>query len=538
MFISTFLIDLKNLPSPIDNKNMLNVQQPSPTKPQSAKQLQNLIDFEQNDSGYIGLFLRHRQNFDLFDNDFHRQIHYELNPKLFAINEPYLMKTERDSLMKLKKMNEESDTAVDDKKKSNGTLRKRKKNLDKKLALLDGNFGSAEEKLMATNLIEKYIIMDNESGGGGGGKKNAKKTLLKSINLKEMNSNLEAQSFVDSLFCNRFESLNYRTKLLCNPFSKTIKVKFGLSNFLIPPRCSFAGIDVIDGVKMLTRYLKRTSIDMTSSSKSLVCTRNPFIFIMDPAWDNNKSVKRKRTYETVSLDYMRRLCKESRILLDLIDSLRQSCPTQKMLKKIPTTSIVCAIWTTNLDKDFVIDEMLPLLNLRLSHVLKWHKVTKIGLPVKVHGGQEYLILATKSSKNINDDQKSSKNNNNKNNIDNHKNGIIVSIPSAIHSHKPSIMPIIHRLFDFNQNDSGDVHHDQTLHCSMSKCSNSNETATTAATATAIKNDDNNNHYWLIANEFINYLCGIELFARYLQTGFHSIGYECIKLQNEKLFGNN
>ncbi|KAH9419127.1 Methyltransferase-like protein 4 [Dermatophagoides pteronyssinus] len=516
---------------------MLNVQQLPPTTPRAAQQLQNLIDFEQNDSGYIGLFLRHRQNFDWFDNDFNRQIHYELNSKLFAINEPYLMKTERDSLMKLKKMNEESANMVDDKKKSNGTLRKRKKNLDKKLALLDGNFGSTEEKIMATNLIERYLIINDESDGGcNGGKKNAKKTLLKSINLKEMNSNLEAQSFVDSLFCNRFESLNYRTKLLCNPFSKTIKAKFGLSNFLIPPRCSFAGIDVIDGVKMLTRYLKRTSIDMTSSSKSLICTRNPFIFIMDPAWDNNKSVKRKRTYETVSLDYMRRLCKESRILLDLIDSLRQSCPTQKMLKKPSSTSIVCAIWTTNLDKDFVIDEMLPSLNLRLSHVLKWHKVTKIGLPVKVHGGQEYLILATKSSKNNNDDQISSKNNNN--NIDNHKNGIIVSIPSAIHSHKPSIMPIIHRLFDFNHNDFGDIHPDLTLHCSMSKCSNV-ETAAAAA-ATAIKNDDNdlNNHYWLVANEFINYLCGIELFARYLQTGFHSIGYECIKLQNEKLFGHN
>ncbi|XP_046914732.2 LOW QUALITY PROTEIN: methyltransferase like 4 [Dermatophagoides farinae] len=511
-----------------------------PLTPRTAQQLQNLIDFEQNDSGYIGLFLRHRQNFEWFDNDFNRQIHYELNPKLFAINEPYLMKTERDSLMKLKKLDEESIT-IDDKKKPNGTLRKRKKNLDKKLALLDGNFGSTEEKLMVTNLIEKYLIIDNDcsGSGGGGGKKNAKKTLLKSINLKEMNSNLEAQSFVDSLFCNRFESLNYRTKLLCNPFSKTIKTKFGLSNFLIPPRCSFAGIDVIDGVKMLTRYLKRTSIDTTSSSKSLICTRNPFIFIMDPAWDNNKSVKRKRTYETVSLDYMRRLCQESRILLDIIDSLKQSCPKQKMLKKTSSSSsssIVCAIWTTNLDKDFVIDEMLPLLNLRLSHVLKWHKVTKIGLPVKVHGGQEYLILATKSSKNNNnDDQKSSMNHNNNNNQ--HQNGIIVSIPSAIHSHKPSILPIIHRLFDFNHhNDSADVHHDLTLHCSMSmsKCSN------VEATATAIKNDDNdsNNHYWLVANEFINYLCGIELFARYLQTGFHSIGYECIKLQNEKLFGHN
>lgn len=479
-----------------------------------------LSDIEKSDSGFLGIFLRHKQNLKWLDSKYNRHVNYELNSKLFAINEPYLMKTERDSLLKLKINSEMTSETDETSKKLKNSLKKRKKNFDKKLSLLDGNFSSPEEKSMALSLIEKYLNNNNNNSELVITKNCNKKLLLNSLNLQELDSNPEAQTFVNSLFCNRFESLNYRTKLLCNPYYKTIKVKFGLSNFLIPPRCSFAGIDVIEGVKMLTKYLTLSSID-SSLNQKLICYKNPFVIIMDPAWDNNKSVKRKRTYETVSLDYLRRLCKETKLLIDLIISLK----SRKILSKntkMEQPSIICAIWTTNLDKDFVIEEMLPLMNMKLSYVFKWHKITKIGLPVKVHAGQEFLILA-----------ESKDNFHTKNSMptdSNYHQGIMVSIPSAIHSHKPTIMPMISKLYNFNLNifqkpepinTENDQRQTSTIKDDVSRMDHQN---------------NNDSNYWLVANEFIHSMIGIELFSRYLQPGFHSIGFECIKLQNEKMFG--
>lgn len=476
-----------------------------------------LSDIEKSDSGFLGIFLRHKQNLKWLDSKYNRHVNYELNPKLFAINEPYLMKTERDSLLKLK-MNQEITNETDDGSKKLKNLKKRKKNFDKKLSLLDGNFSSPEEKSMALSLIEKYL--NNNNCELVITKNCNKKLLLNSLNLQEPDSNPEAQTFVNSLFCNRFESLNYRTKLLCNPYYKTIKVKFGLSNFLIPPRCSFAGIDIIEGVKMLNRYLTLSSID-SSINQTLICYKNPFVIIMDPAWDNNKSIKRKRTYETVSLDYLRRLCKETKLLIDLIISLK-SRKTLTNNTKIEQPSIICAIWTTNLDKEFVINEMLPLMNMKLSYIFKWHKITKIGLPVKVHAGQEFLLLA---------ESKENSHNKNSNSADqNYHQGIMVSIPSAIHSHKPTIMPMISKLYNFNKNI---FQIPETINTE-----NEQRQSSTVNDEDSVTDHQNNNdsNYWLVANEFIHSMIGIELFSRYLQPGFHSIGYECIKLQNEKMFG--
>ncbi|UXI18304.1 SET and MYND domain-containing protein 4-like [Sarcoptes scabiei] len=533
-----------------------------------SQQSAERIQFEQSSSGYFGFFLHHQQNLDWFDDNYDRNINYELNPKLFAINEPYLMKTERESLIKMKKQISQIDKAGENQNGSNNSLsnqsKKRKRNLAKKVALMGSNLESQEEQFMAGILIERYLR--NNSKNDDNNKNDDihqsssrseidEKRVLNSVNSKQTESNPEAKTFVDSLFCNRFESLNYRTKLFSNPFYKVIKTKIGLSDFLIPPRCSFAGTDVLDGVKMLINFLKpsndfsdddlKVSKQLNASKRVLICNKNPFVLIMDPAWDNNKSVKRKRSYETVSLDFIRRLCSETRILLDLINSIKIKRSNESPKRKISKnpTSIVCGIWTTNLDKQFVLKEMIPLLGLELCCVLKWHKITKQGLPVKVHGGQEYLILAQKRFKNVDETDKQTK-------FNYKENGLIVSVPSAIHSHKPNIMPIIRKLFCFENdlnltlpNRHCSVHESQYLkakpiqtnghHQNLHHHSDDDQDDYQPQEKNSNHHDDPNQ--CLITNEFINPLCGLELFARYLQVGFHSIGYECIKLQNEKLF---
>ena len=446
---------------------------------------------DDSDTGLVGVLLCHEQKLKWIDRSEKISIYYQLNRKLFQINEPYFMKTERDSLIQMK-INPEINNEILEPgpKKLTNRGKKRKKSVTKKISHLENNL-TLEEKQVAQKLVEKVLRNGSMTGLI---KPIDQHSLLNHIDVKEGESNKAAQSFVNSLFCNRFESLNYRSKMFCNPYNKVEKIKFGLSNYLIPARCSFAGVDIIEGIQTVTKYLKIASVK--SEIPMLVCTKNPFFLVMDPAWDNNKSVKRKRSYETVSLDYLRRMCRELRTLIDLVYSIKSQSLSQSHLP------ILSAIWTTKADKDFVVNEMLPALGLDVTYEFKWHKITKSGLPVKVHGGSEYLIIAQKSSLSESKAQC--------------RKGVLLSIPSAIHSHKPSVMGLFQQLFGV------------TFPYARSRNVDKTELNST-------NDEDFHNEYNIVQNEIIVPLCGLELFARYLHTGFHSIGFECIKLQNELLF---
>lgn len=341
---------------------------------------------------------------------------YELNPKLFAIQEPYLMKTERDSIVKMMDNNnksaDNSDENSDDEEatevpgtENNKTAlnraRKRKKSLIKKVNYLEQNLCSDTERRLASSLIELCLPLPknltkrsrakSESKSGGrkrnpSGSSSASSSsssaltertdlLLRHINSNDHHSNAEAQLFVSELFKNRFESLNYRGKLFCNPYGKVIKVKFGLSNYLIPARCSFAGADIVEGITQLVQELQ---LEPSGSVNYHLNSSRPFFVVMDPAWEN-RSVKRKRSYETVTLDYLRRMCRELKVLLDMVSQVKISSRNSNNQdsqdnNSPPLPLILTAIWTTKADKDFVINEMLPLLGLTLGFELKWHKV--------------------------------------------------------------------------------------------------------------------------------------------------------------------
>lgn len=474
---------------------------------------------------------------------------FELNSKLFAINEPYLMKTERDSLVKLINESEATEngttkvtpTATAKNQQPNGTAqsktvqnraKKRKKALTKKVGYLEQNLANEDERALANKIIDQCLLSlsattpKTTTTAKSPSKRKVsatstttflseKKTdhlLLRHINGDTAIANGDAQAFVQSLFRNRFESLNYRSKLLCNPYSRVLRVKFGISNYLIPSRCSFAGIDICEGIQKLTTDFRAGSFRIRGSSRG-----DPFYVVLDPAWDNNKSVKRKKAYETVSMDYLRRMCRDLAAFLDLVQQSKdlEEAAREEAIATPPTRpSIITAIWTTKADKDFVLEEMHSLLGVQASYDLKWHKVTTSGCPVKIHGGLEYLIIAERWSKTVPSPttQRSL------------RSGLLVSVPSAVHSHKPSLVPIFRKLYSSSPVSTNLDQQVTTTTTGNSRASRSPDYAT-----------EHQGNYSLAPEEIISPLMGVELFARYLQTGFHSIGFECIKLQNEELF---
>lgn len=529
---------------------------------ESAVQRTGLKVIHDENTGLVGIFLVHEQCLTLYNGsvdpltptkqqklpgsrkvvDQQRQITYKLNSSLFAINEPYFMKTERDALLNMVKdsskkkavasKTEANLTPVEDKSAQNKS-KKRKKSLTKKLTYIHSNLENDNERSIVAKLVKLCLNAQYDpetivpSANTNGDSK-----FLAHIAAKwpsELSgSNHEAQTFVDSLFNNRFESLNYQSKVYCNPFDQVLKVKFGITAYLVPARCSFAGTDIVQGIQQLTRHFKISSVTRQENLARLVSTKQPFLVVIDPAWCRNKSVKRKKSYETVSDDYLRRMSTELKVLLELVTSLRTEIRSTNLKTKAQKTKnsqrqatlpeVIVAIWTTKADKDFVLTEMMPLMGIeQCSFDLKWHKVTIHGYPTKIHGGLEYLVVG-----HLFGNGKQSQTGNEFKSV---KRGVLVSVPSAIHSHKPSLVPLMHTLYS--------VDADSTSSKSASSSSSSKRSLTLASEDVLY-----NHREMLVSNEMIAPMEGIELFARSLTTGFHSIGFECIKLQNCNLFQNN
>ena len=163
--------------------------------------------------------------------------------------------------------------------------------------------------------------------------------------------------------------------------------------------------------------------------------------------------------------------------------------------------IIVCIWSTHKEKEFVINKMLPILNCKSTHLLVWHKITRKGQSCKLRGSLEYLIIGRKASETK------------------CLSGVLVSIPSAIHSHKPPLNQLVESLFGKNCVKIGANH----------------KSSAPILEIVSTDSEPNFANNQSLNNSIIKCVLGLELYARYLNSGFHSIGYECLKLQNCKLY---
>ena len=371
---------------------------------------------------------------------------YQLNKALFCINEPFYMKSEKESIQR----------------EILGLKRKRK---------LKRNFYeeklNEKQKLIISKIINQVKLNDNTLSGDNEDAKRAANV--------HINQAIDIQT--NTSFCNDNDHL-----LL-------------IDGYLIPPKCSFMCSDVIHGLQLMHKYYSEGRFQIDKD----------FLIIIDPPW-LNKSVKRKKCYFIQNHQDILKTTQELSLFIN--------CLPIDVLVKI-------AIWTTECEKSFVIDEMIPTLNSTVTHVMLWHKITKTGQSVKLRGGCEYLIIASLivkslTVKSLNYQKLSS---------DDEcmmKNGVLVSIPSAIHSHKPPItFEFIQRIQSLNPNESEII--------IMMENEGQVNTDNKQFAQTEIG---------LIKDRINNRINGLELYARYLRHSFHSIGFECIQLQHELFYESN
>ncbi|XP_074595228.1 methyltransferase like 4 [Brevipalpus obovatus] len=262
-----------------------------------------------------------------------------------------------------------------------------------------------------------------------------------------------------------------------NTFNKPTIFSHVFQEYLIPAMSSFYIGDAREGLnKVLSNMLKHRD--------NLKFEEN-FLIIIDPPWDCNKSVKRKKNYSTQSYVEIIEVCQTLAKLMSQIEATEYDHNNRKI-------RFFVHIWCTEKTKSFVLDKMLPCLGVKYLSSLLWHKVTRYGESVKLRGSKEYLIVA--SSQEDKSDMQLTR--------------LIVSIPSSIHSHKP---PLISNLIG---------------------------TGDTSSTSEIISSSSSS--FWntcspLTHDEYPECLRGIEIYSRYLRSGFISIGLECIRLQCKDLF---
>ena len=234
-------------------------------------------------------------------------------------------------------------------------------------------------------------------------------------------------------------------------------------NYYIPAQCSFQCFDAYQSLTYFHQNFFNTfQID------------DKFLIIIDPPWFGNKSVKRKHCYHTQTEEEIIKVCQK---LSDVIEDIEI---------KNPICDISIAIWTTEKEKSFVYQKLCPIFKTSGSIELTWHKITACFESAKIRGNKEYLIICHKKGPLL-------------------TSGLLITIPSSIHSHKP---PITHEMI-----------------WTIKEEITSN-----------IKNDDSKVQKGsLETNKLPAKLRGLEIYARYLRKNFHSIGLECLKLQIEGLF---
>ena len=359
---------------------------------------------------------------------------YQLNKALFCINEPFYMKSEKESIQR----------------EILGLKRKRK---------LKRNFYqeklNEKQKLIIAKIIDKVKLNHHASSGDNQDAKRAANV--------HINQPIDIQT--NTSFCNDNDHL-----LL-------------IDGYFIPPKCSFMCSDATNGLQRMHKYYSQGRFQVDQN----------FLIIIDPPW-LNKSVKRKKCY----------------FIQNHQDIFKTTQELSFFINCLPLDiDVRIAIWTTECEKSFVIDEMIPMLNSTVTHVMLWHKVTKTGQSVKLRGGCEYLIIASFNNNQLSSDDDRCM----------MKNGVLVSIPSAIHSHKPPItFELIRKIQSLNLNES------EIIIMTENEGQVNADNKQFAQTEIGLTKDRINNK--------IN---GLELYARYLRHSFHSIGFECIQLQHELFY---
>jgi N6-adenosine-specific RNA methylase IME4 len=308
------------------------------------------------------------------------------------------------------------------------------------------------QKCLITKVIEKVFNSVKELQINGSDNSSAKR--IAEMALKIINFN----QYFDTLLCN----------------NNNIPIVLG--QFLIPANCSLMCCEVTHGLKVMQDFYRREKFEVS----------NNFTIIIDPPFSSNKSVKRKHCYQTDHNINILEMCKQLNLLIDLF-------PKQTIIR-------VC-IWTTNREKDFVLNQMLSILGLECTHLLVWHKITRSGQSVKPRGGLEYLIIASRKTSQTKC-----------------FNGILISIPSAIHSHKPPLQELLNQLFSQS--------------CDKS-VENTVNTPVVEFEATSSEPDSDRSQ--LLSPAIYSPLNSLELYARYLNVGFHSIGLEALKLQHHSFY---
>jgi len=377
------------------------------------------------DEQLIGIYLEHNRS--------QVNSNYELSETLFAINEPFYMRTEKEALI------------------SNRDSVKRKKRLLNKKNIYEELF-TTSQKLLIKKVVDKV------------------RHTIKQLEIN-ISDNSSAQQIADIAL--KQNNLNqYSDTLLCN--ANHMSVISG--EFIIPPKSSFICSDVIHGLKVMQKHYDEGKFKVSDH----------FNIVLDPPWSTNKSVKRKRCYKTDDNHNILQMCQQLNLLI-------KSLPQQ--------TNIRIAIWATHKEKQFVLDHILSILNLQCTHIFIWHKITRSGQSVKLRGGLEYLILASRKPSSTQC-----------------LNGILISIPSAIHSHKPPLQQLFERL------DSKSCH-------GIVK----NKLITPVVPIETTNDKQESTKSELLSHSINSNINGLELYARYLNVGFHSIGFECLKLQHCKLY---
>ncbi|KAI1309115.1 N(6)-adenine-specific methyltransferase METTL4 [Halotydeus destructor] len=259
--------------------------------------------------------------------------------------------------------------------------------------------------------------------------------------------------------------------ILCNCQSSTLKFE---NAFLIPYNCSFQACDMVEG---LANLYERLVLD-----KNRIVVSEQFTVIIDPPWIC-KSLKRKRYYETSESHEIEHVIEPLHQVLEIISNVQRA--------KFGKANIHIAIWTTNKYRKFAENSVLPLLEMKLTRTMLWHKVTKFGESSKIRGSPEFLVLGNSRTFEPNLAIPFE---------------VVISVPSSIHSHKPPInLEVLSVSATTKAKEMTNVH-------------------TYAEQSTG-----------LVENVLPNVFRGLELYARYLRPGFHSIGNEVLKLQNESLY---
>ncbi|XP_022672990.1 methyltransferase-like protein 4 [Varroa jacobsoni] len=233
-------------------------------------------------------------------------------------------------------------------------------------------------------------------------------------------------------------------QIFFNENGKTQKCYFQNRQFLLPPH----------SVGILSTLSPSSTIDMLKAAHTLYGSDGRFdLIVMDPPWIN-KSVKRQRRYMTADA---------------------QDCLSQLKIQDLLAYDGLLIVWYThNISHYTYLKEQLSGWNLQLVATWTWLKVTTNGTPICPLGRNfkkpyEHVLLATRNQLYT---EKLFKSNGK----------IIVSVPSAIHSHKPNLECVLEQ-FD--------------IHCKRLRC--------------------------------------LELFARTLKSNWVCFGNEVIKLQCVEVF---